>query len=141
MVRRHELTDAECAMPEPLLKQRLGRPRADDRRVPNGIVFKFRSGAAWRDVPERYGSWRSLHTRFRWWAADGTFTRMLQAAHARADAAGDLDWLAAVSSTIVRATPPAPEKRAPGARPLAGRADEQDPSGLRRQRTPTGIGG
>ncbi|MBA8953794.1 transposase [Actinomadura namibiensis] len=34
----------------------MGRPRADDRRVLNGIVWKFRAGAAWRDVPERYGS-------------------------------------------------------------------------------------
>ncbi|GAA4077026.1 hypothetical protein GCM10022214_38310 [Actinomadura miaoliensis] len=66
-------------------------------------MFKFRSGVAWRDVPDRYGSWRSLHTRFRRWAADGTFTRMLQAAQARADAAGDIGWLVSVDSTIVRA--------------------------------------
>lgn len=69
----------------------------------NGIVWKFRAGVAWRDVPERYGSWASLHTRFRRWAADGTFGRMLQAAQARADAAGDVGWLVSVDSSIVRA--------------------------------------
>ncbi|MFD7259115.1 transposase [Streptomyces sp. NPDC059874] len=51
-----------------------------DRTVLNGIVWKFRTGVAWRDVPERYGSWSwsSLHIRFRRWAADGAFERMLQ---------------------------------------------------------------
>ncbi|WP_373558841.1 transposase, partial [Streptomyces sp. WZ.A104] len=52
----------------------------------NGIVWKFRTGTAWRDVPERYGPWATLHTRFRRWALDGTFERMLRAAQARADA-------------------------------------------------------
>jgi transposase len=71
--------------------------------VLNGIVWKIRTGSAWRDVPERYGSWQSLYTRFRRWALDGTFTAMLRAVQARADAAGDIDWLVAVDSTIVRA--------------------------------------
>lgn len=60
-------------------------------------------GVAWRDVPERYGPWATLHTRFRRWALDGTFERMLQAAQARADSAGDIDWLVSVDSTVVRA--------------------------------------
>lgn len=71
--------------------------------VLNGIVWKFRTGTAWRDVPERYGPWATLHTRFRRWAADGTFERMLKAAQAQADATGDIDWLVSVDSTIVRA--------------------------------------
>ncbi|MFD0036938.1 transposase [Streptomyces anulatus] len=44
----------------------------------NGIMWKFRAEVAWRDVPERYGSCASLHTRFRRWAADGTFDRVLK---------------------------------------------------------------
>jgi transposase len=47
-----------------------------DRTVLNGIVWKFRTGTAWRDMPERYGSWATLHTRFRRWAKDGTFERI-----------------------------------------------------------------
>ncbi|MEU1409785.1 transposase [Streptomyces sp. NPDC005728] len=60
----------------------LGRKRLDDRRVLNGIVWKFRAGTAWRDVPERYGPWATVPTRFRRWAADGTFERVLKAARA-----------------------------------------------------------
>ncbi len=104
MIRRHELSDAEWEFVRPLLPVSLrGRKRLDDRRVLNGIVWKFRTGTAWRDVPERYGPWATLHTRFRRWAADGTFERMLRAAQSRADAAGDIDWLVSVDSTIVRA--------------------------------------
>ncbi|MDX3764052.1 IS5 family transposase [Streptomyces sp. AK02-04a] len=104
MTRRHELSDAEWEFVRPLLPASLrGRKRLDDRRVLNGIVWKFRTGTAWRDVPERYGSWATLHTRFRRWAKDGTFERMLRAAQAKADAAGDIDWLVSVDSTVVRA--------------------------------------
>ncbi len=69
----------------------------------NGIVWKLRTGSAWRDVPERYGSWQSLYTRFRRWALDGTFTAMLRAIQAEKDAVGDIDWLVSVDSTIARA--------------------------------------
>ncbi|MEU2438293.1 transposase [Streptomyces rubradiris] len=48
----------------PGLAQRRGRSRLDDRRILNGIVWKFRAGVAWWDVPERYGSWATLHTYF-----------------------------------------------------------------------------
>lgn len=49
------------------------------------------------------GSWQSIHTRFRTWALDGTFVRMLAGVWANAEAAGDIDWLVSVGSTIVRA--------------------------------------
>ncbi|WP_406116402.1 IS5 family transposase [Streptomyces sp. NBC_01014] len=103
-MRRHELSDDEWEFVRPLLPKSVrGRKRSDDRTVLNGIVWKFRTGTAWRDVPERYGPWATLHTRFRRWALDGTFEHMLSAAQARADAAGDIDWLVSVDSTIVRA--------------------------------------
>ncbi|MBL3669400.1 transposase [Streptomyces sp. M2CJ-2] len=57
-------------------------------------------------MPERYGPWATLHTRFRRWAADGTFERMLRAAQAKADAAGNIEWLVSVDSTVVRAHQP-----------------------------------
>jgi transposase len=75
----------------------------DDRTVLNGIGWKFRTGTAWRDVPKRYGPWATPHTRFRRWALDGTFERMLQAAQARAAEAGDIDWLVSIDSTVARA--------------------------------------
>ncbi|MFK4211805.1 MULTISPECIES: transposase [unclassified Streptomyces] len=45
--------------------RRRERKRLDDRTVLNGIAWKFRTGVAWRDAPERYGPWPTLHTRFR----------------------------------------------------------------------------
>ncbi|WP_170290775.1 transposase [Kitasatospora atroaurantiaca] len=52
MIRRHELSDADWDLLRPLLpKSSTGRPRLDDRTVLNGIVWKFRTGVAWRDVP------------------------------------------------------------------------------------------
>nr|WP_234323394.1 IS5 family transposase [Streptomyces bikiniensis] len=123
-MRRHELSDAEWEFVRPLLPESLrGRKRLDDRRVLNGIVWKFRTGTAWRDVPERYGPWATLHTRFRRWAADGTFERMLRAAQAKADAAGDIEWLVSVDSTIVRAHQHAAGARKGGLRdPALGRS-------------------
>ncbi|MBK3545855.1 IS5 family transposase [Streptomyces sp. MBT60] len=123
VIRRHELSDAEWEFVRPLLPESLrGRKRLDDRRVLNGIVWKFRTGTAWRDVPEHYGPWATLHTRFRRWAADGTFDRMLRAAQAKVDAAGDVDWLVSVDSTIVRAHQHAAGVRKGGSvtRPSAG---------------------
>ncbi|MEI5519748.1 IS5 family transposase [Streptomyces brasiliscabiei] len=122
-MRRHELSDAEWEFVGPLLPVSLrGRKRLDDRKVLNGIVWKFRTGTAWRDVPERYGPWATLHTRFRRWALDGTFERMLQAAQAHADAAGDIDWLVSVDSTVVRAHQHAAGARKGGRSPCLGRS-------------------
>ncbi|MFE1782222.1 IS5 family transposase [Streptomyces sp. NPDC059506] len=122
-MRRHELSDVEWEFVRPLLPKPLrGRKRLDDRMVLNGIVWKFRTGVAWRDVPERYGQWATLHTRFRRWALDGTFERMLQAAQARADAAGNIDWLVSVDSTVVRAHQHAAGARKGGRGPALGRS-------------------
>ncbi|MFJ3858348.1 transposase [Streptomyces sp. NPDC090085] len=67
MVRHHELTNVEWEAPARLLpRPSSGRPRLDDRRVLNGTVRKPRTRSAWRDVPARYGPWKTLYTRFRW---------------------------------------------------------------------------
>ncbi|TMU99888.1 transposase [Streptomyces sp. DASNCL29] len=95
--RRTSDADREFVRP-PLPESLRGRKRRDDRRVLNGTVWKFRTGTAWRDVPDRYGPWATLHARFRRWAADGTCDRMLRAAQAKADAAGDVEWLMSVDS-------------------------------------------
>ncbi|NUP44467.1 MAG: transposase [Streptomyces sp.] len=84
----------------------MGRSRRHggrNRRVLNGIVWKFRTGTAWRDVPERYRPWATLRTPFRRWAADAIFDRTLRTAQPKADAAGGIEWLVYVDSTVVRA--------------------------------------
>ncbi|MEU4490123.1 IS5 family transposase [Streptomyces purpurascens] len=66
VVRRHELTDQEWELLAPLIpRASTGRPRVEDRRVINGMVYKIRTGISWRDLPERYGPWKTVYTRFR----------------------------------------------------------------------------
>ncbi|NWF31158.1 transposase [Streptomyces sp. PKU-EA00015] len=92
MVRRHELTDQEWELLAPLIpRAATGRPRVEDRQVINGMVYKIRTGISWRDLPERYGPWKTVYTRFRRYALAGVFTRALQQIQARADAEGDID--------------------------------------------------
>ncbi|MGI5380556.1 IS5 family transposase [Streptomyces sp. CA-251387] len=103
-MRRHELSDREWELLAPLIpRAATGRPRVEDRQVINGMVYKIRTGISWRDLPERYGPWKTVYTRFRRYALDGVFTRALQQIQAQADAAGDIDWLVQIDSTIVRA--------------------------------------
>ncbi|MDH6523218.1 transposase [Streptomyces sp. SAI-135] len=102
MIRRHELTDPEWELLAPLIpRAATGRLRVSDRQVSNGMVDKIRTGSSWPA-----GALRPLadrHTRFRRYALDGVFTRTLQQVQAHADAAGDIDWLVQIDSTIVRA--------------------------------------
>ncbi|MET9648512.1 IS5 family transposase [Streptomyces syringium] len=131
MIRRHELTDQEWALLAPLIPRVItGRPRVDDRRLVNGMVYKIRTGISWRDLPERYGPWQSAYTRFRRYALDGVFTRALQHIQARADAAGDIDWLVQIDSTIVRAH----QHAATTGRKGGSTADEPDDHALGRSR-------
>jgi transposase len=105
MRRRHEVTDAEWARLEPLLPPRKpGKRRKDDRLVVNGILWKLATGVPWRDLPERYGPWQSVYTRFRRWTMTGVWDRMFAAVQRQADAAGQVDWTVHfVDGTVIRA--------------------------------------
>ncbi len=104
MVRRHEFTHQEWELLAPLIPRAVtGRPRVLDRQVINGMVYKIRTGITWRDLPERYGPWQTVYTRFRRYALAGVFTRARQEIQAGADAVGDIDWLVQIDSTVVRA--------------------------------------
>ncbi|MFF8010782.1 IS5 family transposase [Streptomyces parvus] len=126
------LTDAQWARIEPLLPDRTprrgGRWR-DHREVIDAIAFKYRTGTPWMDLPERFGSWKGAHNRLRMWAIDGTWERVFTALLAKADAEGDLDWVVAVDSTIVRA-----HQHAAGARPKGAPAGEPHDHALGRSR-------
>ena len=75
MLRRYELTDDEWNRIAPLLPPensgKQGRPKKSNRTILNGIVWIARSGAPWRDLPERYGAWQTVYSRFRKWIDDG----------------------------------------------------------------------
>jgi len=67
-VRRYEITDFEWSIIEPLLPNKpRGVPRADDRKVLNGIYWRLRSGSTWDEIPERYGPYTTCYNRFVRW--------------------------------------------------------------------------
>ena len=76
--RRFELTDEEWSIIEPLLPNKpRGVPRVDDRRVLNGILWRFRTGSPWADIPERYGPHTTCYNRFVRWRKAGVWDRLL----------------------------------------------------------------
>ena len=104
---RHELTNSQWEQLQPLLppqKPKTGRPAIDHRRILNGLLWLLRTGAPWRDLPERYGPWGTVASRFYRWRKAGLWARLFAAVQQRVDAAEQLDWaLHYVDSTIVRA--------------------------------------
>ena len=91
-------------MLEPMLPavKTAGRPWTDHRGALEGMVWKYRTGAPWRDVPERFGKWNSIYKRFNRWAGDGTWQKLLTEVQKQADAAGEIDWVVSIDSTIAR---------------------------------------
>lgn len=80
-----------------------GRPRVDDRRVINGMLYKAKTGIAWRDLPERYGPWKTVYNRFWRWSRTGVLTRLVGQVRVIAEAIDELDAEVSVDSSIVRA--------------------------------------
>ncbi|WP_228004492.1 IS5 family transposase [Amycolatopsis sp. YIM 10] len=90
-------------MIEPLLppQQGGGRRWRDHRQVINAILWKLRTGAPWRDLPGRYGPWKTAHERLRWWTKDGTWEKILDRVIVKDDAVGDLEWIMSIDSSVV----------------------------------------
>ena len=91
---RHDLADDQWRVLEPLLPRgrKPGRPPKHSRRLLDGIRWRARVGAPWRDVPPEYGPWQSACALFRRWQRDGTWKALLAALQALADAAGHVTW-------------------------------------------------
>jgi transposase len=105
MSRDQVLTDAQWALIEPLLpstKGKRSRPFRDHRQVLNGIVFRYRTGCPWRDVPDRFGPWKTLWKRHARFSKDGTWDRILEQLLSQADAAELIDWQLSIDSTVSR---------------------------------------
>lgn len=75
----------------------------DSRQVVEGIIYRYRCGIAWRDLPEEFGPWQTAWKRHRRLSADGTWQRILEALLAAADEAGELVWSVSADSTVNRA--------------------------------------
>ena len=80
---------------EPLLppqKPWTGRPSHEHRTLLNGILWILRTGAPWRDLPERYGKWTTVYSRFQRWRKKEVWQRVLSELQSLADQQGQLDW-------------------------------------------------
>src|SRR5690554_6861461 len=96
---RFDLSDEEWAAIEPLLPAaKHGPARVDDRRVLSGIFYILRTGAPWRDLPERYGPYTTVYNRYNRWAKQGVWLEAFEALAARSPGALHL-----IDSSIVRA--------------------------------------
>lgn len=104
---RGDLTDKQWEKFQPLLppqKAHTGQPAHDHRRILNGILWIHRTGAPWRDIPERYGKHSTISSRFYRWRKEGLWQRIWENLMQQADAVGDIDWeVHFVDSTVVRA--------------------------------------
>ncbi len=65
-------------------------------------MFRYRTGCAWRDLPEEFGPWQTAWKRHHRFSLDGTWDRILTALQAHADAVDELDWTVSVDSSIHR---------------------------------------
>lgn len=100
-LRRHELTDEQWERIAHLLPGQPGKPGdngRDNRKFVNAVFWIAKTGAPWRDLPERLGKWNSVHRRFSRWAKAGVWQKILEELNGDAD----LEWLM-LDSTVNRA--------------------------------------
>jgi transposase len=104
-VARFDVTNAEWALVEPFVPVAATGPLPRrTRELFNGVLWRFRNGTGWREVPERYGPWSTVYSRFRAWALAGVFEALMDGLIAEAAARGQVGLeLVSVDSTIVRA--------------------------------------
>jgi transposase len=128
-MKRHELTDEQWELVEPLIPRKIartGRPARDRRLMLNGIFWILCTGAPWRDLPERFGQWQTVYHHFSKWRKSGVFAAVIEALQIKLDKRGLIDWeLWCVDGANVRA-----------ARAAAG-ADKKASSGTRTSRRTT----
>ena len=94
-MKRHELTDEQWALVEPLVPlstARTGRPSRDRRTLLNGLFWILHTGAPWRDLPERFGPWQTVYHHFAKWRREGVFAEIIEALQITLDDRGLIDW-------------------------------------------------
>ena len=98
-MQRHELSAELWAAVEPLLPAEAGRPsKRGDRNFINAVLWIAKTGAQWRDLPERFGPWKTIYNRFHRWSNRDIWRQIFRAASVSdEDVAGILD------STVIRA--------------------------------------
>jgi transposase len=103
---RGDLSDQEWERLAPLLppeRPQRGRPALPHRPIVNGILWRDRTGAPWRDLPERYGAWKTVYSRFRRWTLQGVWEQVLQQLQGRPEPGAPVEWaVVAIDSTTIR---------------------------------------
>ena len=103
---QRDLTDLQYQRLAPLLppvKPARGRTNLQHRPILEGILWIQRTGAPWRDLPVRYGNWKTVYSRFRRWTLLGVWAKVLLTLQNEAEANGSIDWnLHHVDSTSIR---------------------------------------
>ena len=94
---RYDLPDEAWTIIQPLLPAelvtpRVGRPWAEHRMIINGMFWVLCSGAPWRDLPERYGPWKTVYNRFNRWSKSGAINIIFNRLLSSLDAHGLVDW-------------------------------------------------
>lgn len=104
---RGDLSNSKWEKLQPFLppqKPAAGRPAHDHRTILNGILWILRTGAPWRDLPERYGPWPTVYSRFQRWRKAGIWERILAELQAQGDRLGEVDWeIHFLDGSVVRA--------------------------------------
>lgn len=95
---RHELTDRQWAQVVPLIRRHGRTSKRGDRSFINAVVYVLKTGVPWRDLPERYGPWKTVFNRFSNWAKAGRWAEIFKGLQVGADQRANL-----VDATIARA--------------------------------------
>lgn len=101
LMRRHELTDKQFDRIKHFLpgtEGTVGVTAQDNRLFVNAVIWVFKTGAPWRDLPERFGNWNSIHKRFARWSKSGIFDKIFRILSEDAD----MEFLL-MDGTIVKA--------------------------------------
>ena len=101
MSKRYALLDAQWERIKDLLPGQAGQPGAtakDNRLFVDAVLYRYRAGIPWRDLPERFGDFRVVHTRHSRWSKSGVWQRVFEALAQDAD-----NEYVMIDATIVRA--------------------------------------
>lgn len=101
MARRYALRDDQWERIKDVLPGRAGHvggTAKDNRLFVEAVLYRYRAGIAWRDLPERFGDFRVIHTRHTRWSQRGVWQRIFERLAEEAD-----NEYAMIDSTIVRA--------------------------------------
>jgi len=109
-MRRHDVSDEQWDLVKPIVcanrprKSKAGRPTRDPRLMLNGVFWILATGAPWRDLPERYGPWKTVYGYFARWRKTGVYAKVIDVLQIKLDENGLIDWeLWCVDGANVRA--------------------------------------